>query len=208
MRGSEALVIALGMITCPHVTRRARHSPLPKGVTFLLEVAAEETDALREASVLTGQTEAHLRKAAGFFVEQMLLCQPVDHYRILGCSCDSTNADLRRHMALIMRWLHPDVISSGASAYRFDKGLYAARVTEAWEALKTNERRAAYDTALAARMKWGGTRPAGVGRHLLVAPPLERTAIAETRLQIRLRPPPFKRGGIWKRVLLLFAGQP
>ena len=147
-------------------------------MTFLLEVAAGESEALRQAHGLTGHTEAHLRKAAGFFVEQMLLSQPVDHYRILGCSCESSTADLRRHMALIMRWLHPDVIPGGEPAYRFDKGLYATRVTEAWEALKTDERRAAYDSALAARMKWGGTRSAD-GARRLVALPLEHAAVAE-----------------------------
>ena len=53
-------------------------------------------------------------------------------------------------MALIMRWLHPDVVSNSALADRFDRGLYADRVTEAWEAIKTKERRAAYDLSLAA----------------------------------------------------------
>jgi len=111
-------------------------------------------------------------------------------------------------MALIMRWLHPDVISSCAPAYRFDKSLYANRVTEAWEALKTNERRAAYDSALAGGMTWEGARLAGRSRHLFVAPPLEDAPVAETRLRKAPRLPDLKRDAFWTRILLLFAGRP
>ena len=86
MQNAEALATALGMLNCPHVTRRARHSPLPKGVTFLLELAAGESEALSNASALTGRTEANLRKAAGFFIEQVLLSEHADNYRVLGGS--------------------------------------------------------------------------------------------------------------------------
>ena len=148
MRSPEALATALGMLNCPPVTRRASRSPLPKGVTFLLEVAAGEDEALCEATALTGRSEATLRKAAGFFIEQVLLSQSADHYRVLGGSRETSDANLRRHMALIMRWLHPDVVSGGGSATDyFDRRLYAERVTGAWEGIKTKERRAVYDAS-------------------------------------------------------------
>ena len=67
MRSAEALAIALGMLNWPAMTRRARQSPLPKGVTFLLEVAAGEDEALRDASALTGQTEANAQKSGRLF---------------------------------------------------------------------------------------------------------------------------------------------
>ncbi len=206
MNSLQALVTAIGMVNCPHMTRRVRHSPLPKGMTFLLQVAAGESEALREAVAITGQTEAALQKAASFFVEQVLLSQPGDHYRVLGCNRDSLSADLRRHMALIMRWLHPDVVSGAATAHRFDKSLYVNRVTEAWEALKTEERRAAYDAALVARRKRQGTRPKITSSHLLPAPPI-RESTFWTRLGKTHRPPPSKPEGFWSRVLFLLAGR-
>lgn len=44
-------------------------------------------------------------------------------------------------MALLQRWVHPDMDRAG------DRTVYATRVTRAWEALKSPERRAAYDAA-------------------------------------------------------------
>ncbi|ADP69674.1 heat shock protein DnaJ domain protein [Rhodomicrobium vannielii ATCC 17100] len=146
MRSHEALSAALGMLSYPHLVRQARRSALPPGVTFLLEVAVGETRAVREAEALTGCSEMVLRKAAGFFIEQILLNRDGDNYRTLGASRETSNGEIRRHMALIMRWLHPDLFPNSDG---FDRSLYVGRVTGAWETIKTVERRAAYDTSLA-----------------------------------------------------------
>ena len=45
-------------------------------------------------------------------------------------------------MALLLRWLHPDIDQKG------ERSVFAARVTKAWSDLKTPERRAAYDRQL------------------------------------------------------------
>ena len=60
-------------------------------------------------------------------------------------------------MALLMRWLHPDVAREG------ERSVFAARIAAAWNTLKTPERRAAYDRErhAAARL-----RPAGPWRAL------------------------------------------
>ena len=42
-------------------------------------------------------------------------------------------------MALLMRWLHPDVAREG------ERAVFAQRIAAAWNTLKTPERRAAYD---------------------------------------------------------------
>lgn len=205
MQSAEALATALGMLNCPQLARRARQSPLPKGVTFLLEVAAGESDALLHASTLTGRSEANLRKAAGFFIEQVLVNEQADNYRVLGGSRNSPHTDLRRNMALLMRWLHPDIVSGGSSAL-FDKGLYADRVTGAWEAIKTKERRAAYDAALAAS-KIKPERGPNRGSRPLLIPRLPRaSARSERKTQRALVPR--KRHGFWNRVRLLFVGHP
>jgi hypothetical protein len=46
-------------------------------------------------------------------------------------------------MALLMKWLHPDLISGGASAPCLDRSVYAKRVTKAWDGVKTGARRRA-----------------------------------------------------------------
>ena len=72
------------MLERPHAAKLAGSSRLPEGVTFLLEIAAGEAYALSKAAELTGRTEATLQKAAGFFIEQVLLHPDGDSYRILG----------------------------------------------------------------------------------------------------------------------------
>jgi len=66
MSGANALVAALAMLEHPPAARLARSARLPKGITFLLEIAAGEAHALSEASKMTGRSEAVLQKAAGF----------------------------------------------------------------------------------------------------------------------------------------------
>jgi hypothetical protein len=152
-RSPEALVAALAMLQRPQLTRVAHCFALPRGVTLLLEVAAGEADALTEAIAITGQPEALLRKAAGFFVEQVLLTRKGDSYRILGTSNNVSASKLRRHMALILKWLHPDVVPGSRDGGHFDKTALVSLVTAAWETIKTEDRRRAYDAALKAEAK-------------------------------------------------------
>jgi hypothetical protein len=144
-RSPEALEAALAMLRRPQLARLAQRSSLPRGVTLLLEVAAGEENALEEARALTGRREELLISAASFFVEQVLLTRRSDSYRIFGASSDASPAELRRHMALILKWLHPDRVQAGGEAVRLDKSALAALVTTAWETIKNGERRAAYD---------------------------------------------------------------
>ncbi len=84
MMSTGAIVAALAMLEHPSAARLAQSASLPKGVTFLLEVAVGEAHALREASQITGRSEEVLQKAAAFFIEQILLQPGADSYRILG----------------------------------------------------------------------------------------------------------------------------
>ena len=92
-----------------------------------------------------------MQKAAVFFIEQVLLRPGGDSYHVLGCDNAAPVAELRRNMALLMRWLHPDVASDGSSDKRLNRSLFANRITQAWESIKTEERRAAYNASLLAK---------------------------------------------------------
>ena len=100
-RSPEALHAALAILGEPRLLRLARRSALPRGMTLLLEVAARDPDAIREAQGATGSTEDLLTRAAGFFAEQVLLTRSSDSYHILGASSSASPSQLRRHMALI-----------------------------------------------------------------------------------------------------------
>ncbi len=117
-------------------------------MTFLLRIAVGDGDALREAVALTDHSEVILKDAAGFFIEQILLSQNADNYRTLGASRDASYAELRHHMALLMRWVHPDLISGGVSGPCLDRSDYANRVTKAWGAVTSGARREACNERL------------------------------------------------------------
>ena len=104
-----------------------------------------DAQAIGEAVKLTGRPEAELQKAAGVFIEQVLLTSTADSYRLLGADREATSAELRRHMALIMRWLHPDLVSGNAFGNDLNRSLYTKRVTKAWGFLKAQKRPGASD---------------------------------------------------------------
>ena len=78
-----------------------------------------------------GRSRETVREAAAFFIEQILFYPDADSYRVLGARPEATNGELRRNMALLLRWLHPDHDGQGA------RSVFARRVTRAWNDLKT-----------------------------------------------------------------------
>ena len=141
MTGSAAIRAAVELKHLPSQVHTLRRAPLPQGVTLVLRVAAGEPDALSEAMKFTGRTAEVVKSASEFFVEQILLFSGADCYRVLGARPDAHISELRYHMALLLRWLHPDLDPTGQRA------VMAAHVTKAWENLKIPERRASYDVS-------------------------------------------------------------
>jgi hypothetical protein len=134
-----ALKIALELMHSPWRARFARTTPLPVDVEILLRIAAGDERAIGQATESVGRSREVVCDAAAFFVEQILLYPDADSYRVLGANPEATNGELRHNMALLLRWLHPDL------DHRGERSVFAARVTRAWNDLKTRERRDAYD---------------------------------------------------------------
>jgi len=112
---------------------------LPAGVLDLLRIAAGDEEAIREATEVASRSRDVVGEAVAFFIEQILLSPDADSYRVLGANPEATSAELRRNMALLLRWLHPDLDPHPGRA------VFVTRVTLAWNDLKTLDRRAAYD---------------------------------------------------------------
>ncbi len=209
VRSPDAIAAALAILRDPHLARLAQSSPLPKGMTFLLEVAAGDGDALAAAHASTGRSQATLQKASGFFIEQVLLSRSGDNYRVLGASRDAPNAGLRRHMALILKWLHPDLFQGASEGKGFNRSAYVNLVTEAWETLKTSERRTAYDVALDQKLS---SKKSLRGSGKKVAPLTDRDAAGarasmprgQVRGQRRLVLYRIERDTLWSRLLSYF----
>ena len=149
MGADAAIRLAIDLMQVPSRVRLARKAPLPDGLELLLKVAADESDAIDAAALLTSRPPQTLKSAASFFIEQILLAPDTDSYRVLGARAESSTTELRRNMALLVRHLHPDTNQNAG------KSIFAGRVSLAWNDLKTPERRAAYDHQLAAQESRG-----------------------------------------------------
>jgi hypothetical protein len=142
MSDRMALKTAIELMHVPSEVRLLRSKPLPNDVQILLRIAAGEEEAESAAIALTGRSRQAVREAATFFIEQILFAPESDSYRVLGASPEASATKLRTNVALLLRWLHPDLDSDG------ERSIFIGRVTAAWNDLKTPERRVAYDATL------------------------------------------------------------
>ena len=139
---AEALKVAIDLLHMPSRVRLVRAEPLPAGTLTLLRIAAGEEAEIADAAATLDRPRQVIQDAASFFIEQILFTPNSDSYRVLGAAPQSTNTELRRNMALLLRWVHPDLDKHGSRAS------FATRVSQAWDDLKTTERREAYDARL------------------------------------------------------------
>ena len=142
MSDRMALKVAIDLMHVPSQVRLHRSGPLPDGVLQLLRIAAGDDEAETSAALVLDRSRDTVRQAAAFFIEQILFAPNADSYRVLGASPQATAAELRRNVALLLRWLHPDLDPQG------ERSVFIGRVTTAWNDLKTPDRRAAYDEQL------------------------------------------------------------
>ena len=149
-----ALRAAIDLLHLPSEVNRLREEPLPSGIPLVLRVAIGEDKAVAQATALTERSSEIVQEAAGFFIVQILFAPDTDSYRVLGASPSATARELRGNMALLIRWLHPD-LDQGE-----ERSVFVGRVTDAWDRLKTSERRTAYDRSRARKkQKRGPARP-------------------------------------------------
>jgi hypothetical protein len=139
MERRAALKLTIDLLHFPSQVRSLRSAPLPDGVSEIIRVAAGDEKAIERAVRAVGRSNEEVREAAEFYVEQVLLYPGADSYRVLGANPDASYDELRRSMALLLRWLHPD------GGRHSERSVFASRVTDAWNDLKTKDRRDAYD---------------------------------------------------------------
>ncbi len=140
-----AIRLALSLLSAPPRGRRVRSSPLPAGVDRLIKVAVDR-EAAEAISNDLRRTPAQLMEAASFFIEQILLAPGADSYRALGAFRESETPHLRQNFVYLCKWVHSEEREAFAGP------AYLVRITQAWNNLKTAERRAAYDQSLDARL--------------------------------------------------------
>lgn len=141
-----AVKLAVDLMHIPSQVRLVRSAPLPEGIPMLLQIAAGDERAIAKGIQATGRPREVVRNAVAFFIEQVLFCPDADSYRILGANPGAPGGELRRNMALLLRWLHPDLDPERTLPP------FARKVTVAWNDLKTKEKREAYDTSRGASL--------------------------------------------------------
>jgi DnaJ domain len=139
MAGRTALKLAIGLLHTPSQAQLIRSEPLPDDVLSLLRIVAGGADVAREAALTARRSPDTVRRAAVFFIEQILFAPDADSYRLLGVDASADAEDLQRNAALLFKWLHPARDAQSARAE------FASRLAAAWSDLKTPDRRAAYD---------------------------------------------------------------
>jgi len=205
----DGMRIAIDLVLVPSRVRAMKAEPLPENVPYLLRIAVGDGKAAQEAAELTEKPLETIRAAAAFFIEQILLDPGCDSYRILGARPSATSAELRRNMALLVRWLHPDLDRNA------DRSIFAGRVTGAWDNLKTPERRAAYNKARsAAKAERRARRADRFGGLSSVQRNREDKRYANRANSGKMRDPPRaigvrrrERGGLVRRAILFLLGR-
>lgn len=142
MSNRMALKVAIDLQLAPSRVRLIRTEPLPDDVVTLLSVVAGDDGLENTAALLGDRSKDFVRQAATFFIEQILFAPDSDSYRVLGAGAQASALELRRNVALLLRWLHPDLDPHD------DRSIFIGRVTAAWNDVKTPVRRAAYDDKL------------------------------------------------------------
>src|SRR5262245_9540173 len=139
LQAAGALKLAIDLLQLPSQVRSVRSASLPADVRVLLRIVAGDEEITSQAAEAAGRSPVMVREAAAFFIEQILLYPGADSYRVLGSTPEAPYSELRHNMALLLGWLHPD------RDQEQQRTVFSARVTRAWNDLKTKERRAAYD---------------------------------------------------------------
>ena len=138
----KAMRVAIDSFQVPSRLHKCKVEELPEGMDLLLRLVSGDEAAKFEASTVSGRSMETVGAAAEFFVEQVLFSKSSDAYRVLGAKRGAPLELLRRNMNMLAKWSHPDGAKEGQHHYP------ALRLTEAWNHLKTPERRADYDKQL------------------------------------------------------------
>lgn len=137
--GSDILGVVLALHRAPAMRFDLRGQPLPADLGLILRLAAPSQSLLDDTAARIGETPATLREAARFYLQQVLFEPGTDAYRVLGVAPDAAVAHIREHHQWLQRWLHPDRHEDDGSA------TFSARLNWAWQQLRDQRKRNAYD---------------------------------------------------------------
>jgi hypothetical protein len=131
MSGPRGIDLALDLARMPALAKTLEKPPLPADIFDVMQIAAGAPEACQWAAQETGQPAGVLVDAARFYLQQVLLRDDADSYRVLGLRPGASREVARRHLGCLLQWLHPDVNTDWDS-------VYAGRVLKAWREISAN----------------------------------------------------------------------
>lgn len=137
---AATLDLILALYRAPSLRAPLREQALPADVDLIIRLAAGSEIVLGSAAQSADVPRATLLEAARFYVQQILLEPGTNAYRVLGVTPGDPFTRIRDHHHWLQRWLHPDRNDDGNATY-------AARLNWAWQHLRNDAARAAYDAA-------------------------------------------------------------
>jgi len=131
----RAVELALALMAAPRGLDEVRARPLPPDMLALLKAAAGDAETLAAEAGRYRSAAKVVQEACATFVQQVLLREGNDPFRVLGCAPGADDEQLRQHFRWLQRWLHPDRDPEGWVS------VFADRVNAAWNVLKRPEAR-------------------------------------------------------------------
>lgn len=157
----RAVELALALMAAPRGLDAARAQPLPPDMLALLKAAAGDTETLAVEAARYRSAAGAVREACATFVQQLLLVEGNDPFRVLGCAPGADDEQLRQHYRWLQRWLHPDRDPDGWVS------VFADRVNAAWNVLKRPEARARARLRVEADLLAAGHASPVLHRHMV-----------------------------------------
>lgn len=174
-----ALALAIRHAPARHSELLRGNAPLPPGVGILLRLAGGTSLQELDPALASLGPENELRKAALFFIEEVMFRRDADHYRLLGLPPEATPEQIKEHHRLLMRMFHPDRDSHLDER----REQFATRANLAYNTLRDAGARADYDASL----KPQTTRPVQAPRRAPM-PARRRMAQPESFWSVRVHP--------------------
>lgn len=121
-----AIEIALDLREMPSLVKIVRKRSLPPEVMPVLRVAAGSPQHTQELASKYRRSEAHIREACIFFLQQAMLFSGADSYRTLGLAPGAPAEQVQEHRKWLLMWLHPDRNKDKWESALFDRVVAAA----------------------------------------------------------------------------------
>ena len=161
----DALDAAVRLSRRQHRARAMRAAPVPKGVITLFQILSKSDEPTALAVHRLKRDPASIRSITARYIDEVLLTNDPDHYRVLGVPRDAPQEQVDAHLRAALAWLLPYV---GTSRWEDE---CASAVVAAGRAIGTADDRIAYDLAswsdMAAASSVPGHRRPGWRRPLM-----------------------------------------